>query len=122
MKKVVARCKLKTPSMVNYGYLYIKEDIIEGIFTRDYVKIALRDNKILLHLTEDNFFIDENIIRHKKKVSLYQTKYFYDTLFIPEEYNLKDEKGNSIALFTECLINNQEEVDNVLKSLISIRY
>ena len=117
MKDLVARCKIRKPSYVNNGYIYIKKDIIEGLFTNDFVKISIDNNKLILHLTEDIYFEDSNgILRHKEVVSLFWMKYRYNTIYIPEEYHLKNE-NKELILYTECLINDQNLIDSLLKKI-----
>ena len=43
MKELVARATLKTSQYLNEGYIHICEKLCEGVFTLDYLSLAIID-------------------------------------------------------------------------------
>lgn len=119
MNEVVARATLKSNTFYNTGFIYIKEEVVEGVFTRDFVEMRIINKKLYLKLTQNILFKSNlfNQICSKKEISLFQTQYDEKTLYIPETYCLANDKGEIITLSIETLINNQDQVDTIIQKI-----
>lgn len=66
MKELVARATLKTSQYLNEGYIHICEKLCEGVFTLDYLSLAIIDKKLIVHVSENtvnsNFMLVKNSI------------------------------------------------------------
>lgn len=123
MKDIVVRASIKTDTFFNTGFLHITDEIIEGIFTMDYVKISIDGKRMFLHLSEDIFFKDSiGFIRHKIVETIFQKKYNFDYLYIPDSYTLFDERKNTLTLSISEKPVSESERTTILKSLESIRF
>lgn len=65
MKELVARAILKTSQYLNEGYIHICEKLCEGVFTLDYLSLAIIDKKLIVHVSENT--VNSNFMLVKKK-------------------------------------------------------
>ncbi len=99
MNEIIIRTTLKTQNTFNTGFLWIKDNQIEGIFTFDYVKIIIFNKKLSLHIFERLIFFDEEDILHDEfNLHCYSSTYLYDNLFAPDEYILFDKNNNILTM------------------------
>lgn len=68
MKELVARATLKTSQYLNEGYIHICEKLCEGVFTLDYLSLAIIDKKLIVHVSENT--VNSNFMLVKKKNSI----------------------------------------------------
>ena len=125
MKELLASATLRKDNYINYGFIHIKGDLIEGIFTNDYLRIFLTGEKIILHLTEKQLIeYEENLFRYVTVESIFQKeKYPYHYLYTPDKYTLIDETGHILNLsLEEKLDSKSKKASQVLKELESIRF
>ena len=65
MKELVARATLKTSQYLNEGYIHICEKLCEGVFTLDYLSLAIIDKKLIVHVSENT--VNSNFMLVKKE-------------------------------------------------------
>lgn len=122
MKEIVARATIKTDKCFNTGYIYIKDNLIEGFFSLDYAKITLNRKKLSMHLEERCIYLDDNDFLHDVMISSdYSQLYKYDTLYIPDTYLLSDESGSVLTLNLEDIVHDSDIISRVLANLNQIR-
>lgn len=123
MKDIVVRASIKTDTFFNTGFIHITDEIIEGVFTKDYIKISIDGKRMILHLSEDIFFKDSTgYIHHKMVETIFQNKYLYSDFYIPDSYTLFDESKNVLTLsIFEKPVSGPEKT-TILKMLESIRF
>lgn len=114
MKELVARATLKTSQYLNEGYIHICEKLCEGVFTLDYLSLAIIDKKLIVHVSENT--VNSNFMLVKKE-KLYSAPYSYDSLFIPDNYTLHDDQGNVLTLNISDVVSNQEDISKILDGI-----
>ena len=117
MKDVVARATIETSTFFNTGFIHLKDNEIEGIFTLDYIKILLTGKNIILDATENSIELNKVSCFSTTKYNTYQGSYTYDDLYIPETYSLYDENNNPLTLSIESIIYDLELKSAILESI-----
>ncbi len=121
MNEIVARATIETDNMVNTGFIHMKEKVIEGIFSLDYVKITLDGQQMFLHLNEQSFYTFSHFLMDTTNFYCYFTSYPYSTLYIPDTYSLYDEAGSVLTLSLEEVIQNPEEISEILMAIEQVK-
>lgn len=119
MKELVVRATLKTDQYFNEGYIHISKELCEGIFTLDYLSLTVLDNKIVVHVSDNTFNSNGNLVRKEK---LFFSYYPYDELFIPDDYILHDYDGNTLFLSITKIISDKEDISKILDQIALIRF
>ena len=98
--EIVARAIIrKSDILFSTGFIHIKGDLIEGLFSTDYLKICLDKERIIAYLSERKLFENDSGKFYLKSIqTIFQAKYDYDYIYVPDDYVLNDEAGNSLSL------------------------
>jgi len=104
MEKVAIRSQYKTKNTICDGYICIDNNIIEGVFGLDYIKIDIIHNKMNLYLYENTYTIQNGFLQSHLHFKNYTSKNMYSsTLYCPEIYILSSENYNEMLLdLIEC--------------------
>lgn len=122
MKEIVVRAIIRTETVFNEGYLHINGEIIEGIFTLDYVRINLDGKEMFLTLIERSIYYDEmNNLIHKCTFNYYKQRYSHNYLYSPDTYSLCDETGSLLTISLEEPIKDSDEISQILKDINYVR-
>lgn len=114
MKEIVARATIKFNNCFNSGFVHIKNNVLEGAFTLDYVKIHIINNSMDLLMIENVFSYEDNNLKNYLKISSYQTPYPYETFNFFDEYILSDVDGSTLSLTIESLLDTVPEQLEIL--------
>ena len=121
MKDVVARATIETSTFFNTGFIYIKDNEIEGIFTSDYIKILLDGKNMILNATENSIEFNKICYSSTTNYNTYQCSFPYDDLYIPEKYLLYDEFSNPLTLSIESILYDTEVKSIILDRIKKFR-
>ena len=121
MNEAVIRATIKTNTVLNEGFIHIKDDLVEGCFTFDYVKIALTSNLLSLELHERNFCL-EDPLKCNTKIKFFSSHCSEKTLFVPYSYTLFSEDHYVLILKLEEIIPNSPDITKILKKIKTVRF
>lgn len=121
MKEIVVRATIKTDQFSNTGFIHIKDNLIEGVFTFDYAKIILDGSKMILHYEEHNIIPDFYGIIDEFISSIYEKKYLYPYLEVPYTYTLRDETGCLLVLSIKDIIQKTDLISQILSDIETVR-
>ena len=121
MKDVVARATIETSTFFNTGFIHIKDNKIEGIFTFDYINILLDGKNMILNIVENSIYFDEDILHHDFLYSTYQSSFPYLEFYIPDTYHLYDESQNLLTFSIDNIVLDQKEKLRVIECIKKIR-
>ena len=113
MNDAIARAILETKDSFSYGYVWVRNSILEGTFTLDYVKIKLRKRKLYFNIREKLSFVDKDGLHNSYNYHYYFSNYHYDNLFVSNKYTFYDNDNSPIIL---NILETTEDTN--LKSLV----
>lgn len=119
MKDFLVKAKIRTDRFSNTGILHVQENLIEGLFTFDYVKILLDGNKMSLILNEHIFEFNSDHSVHKTSIipTIYEAKYDQTYLESPLSYILFDATGEGLSLILTDPIKDPFQISHILEKL-----
>jgi len=123
MKEIVTRATMVTDTVYNTGFLHIKDSVIEGIFSLDYVRISLDGKQMVFDWKEQilDFDVFHNFCS-RIQLSCYSTPYRHEFLYIPDTYSLSDERGSFLSLSLEEPIYDFVQISRILQKIDLIRF
>lgn len=125
MKEIVARAVLREKDVLyNEGYIIISDNFAKGVFSGDFIKMCIEDNKILMHFTE-NVITNGNYsweIKSKINISIFETSYFLTYFSVPEIYEFHNEDGRELILSIDEIIYDKEIISLVQEEIGKQRY
>lgn len=118
MKQVVINSCYRTKNVFSTGFISITDNVIEGCFTSNYMRIILHDKKMDVILIHNNIWS-----RSDDKLEIYTFSKSYDekTLFVPEEYVLYNKNLGELHLSLHEVIKDEQLISAALKSIDSVR-
>lgn len=118
MKEIVTRATIKTDTVYNTGFIHIKDSLIEGVFTLDYVDIILANNTMELLLKEHHFdFFKPGFVRHRIVPTIYTTHYSHQFLYVPDTYPLCDTSGHVLILSLDEVVHDPSLIASILRRI-----
>lgn len=124
MQDIVVRSTITTQDFVNTGFIHIKDFLIEGIFSLDYLQITLDGSQMILHLATHTFepnYEEKCFLSYTNKYC-YTVKYRYSNLFIPDTYYLYDMNGSMLKLDIGEKVNDSIVKKEILSSIEKAKY
>lgn len=121
MKNFLVKAKIQTERYSNTGFISINDDVIEGIFTFDYVKIELDGKKMFLFLKEHHIDPTQNTIKTSIEQTIYEANYQETYLESPLSYILYNASGEWLSLILTDPIKNPYQASRFLERLEKIR-
>ena len=122
-KEIVARATLKIPGIFfNTGFVHIKDDILEGIFTLDYLQMCIYNNKPTAHLSEKSYFLnDYGLAIIKITETLFRSKSNCANLYDPNIFYLYDESGEELILSVYEPVESYQ-IPSILHEIDKVRF
>ena len=119
MKDFLVNAKIRTDRFSNTGIIHIKDNLIEGIFTFDYVKILLDGKKMSLILNEHKleFNSDHSVRKTSIRPTIYEANYEETYIESPLSYILFDASGEGLSLILTEPIKDPYQVSHILERL-----
>ncbi len=118
MQEIMARATIKMDTVYNTGFIHIKDSLIEGVFTLDYVHIMLADNTMSLFLKEHHLdFLGHGLVRHRVVPTIFTTHYSHRFLYVPDTYPLCDASGHVLILSLDEVVHDRRLIESILRKI-----
>lgn len=111
MKEIMVRASIKYKNIYNDGYIYIKKDTAEGVFTLDYLYFHIEDEALYLDIYEN---LDD---KFSFNMSSYSSLYPYKTFVFTDYYILKDPMGNELHMRILSVVDDLFEIEEIKRKI-----